>query len=491
MPRSPDPDRLGPYRARRRGDASRTVPTSAPQPSPRPSRGRAKNTYGDQFVVQEHHARALHWDFLLERDAVLASWAVPKGLPLERGPRRLAVRTEDHPVEYASFVGTIPRREYGAGRVSIWDTGTYECEKWSDDEVMVVLHGNRIDGRYVLIRTGGNQWLAQRMNDTRADREPMPKLIRPMLATSGSLPARDDGWAFEFKWDGVRTVVYVEGGRARLMSRNDRDVTVSYPELSHAFEVLGSRDAVLDGEVVAFDDRGRPNFGLLQQRMHVLDPGRSRQLAERVPAAMLLFDVLFLDGRSTVDLPYRERRELLESLGLSGPNLGTPPWFGGAGRDVLQAAREQGLEGVVAKRVASTYQPGRRSPDWIKVKHVRAQEVVVGGWTTGQGRRRNTLGALLLGIPEPQGLAYVGNVGTGFTDAVLDELGRMLAPLEQRTSPFMTPVPSRQAVGAHWVEPRLVGEVTFSEWTTDHRLRHPVWRGLRPDKSVSEVTRES
>ena len=318
----------------------------------------------------------------------------------------------------------------------------------------------------------------------------MPTLIRPMLATPGGLPGHDAEWGFEFKWDGLRAIAYVEAGQARFLSRNDRDITVSYPELGRAFADLGTTRAVLDGEMVAFDD-GRPSFGTLQQRMHVTDAARARQLAERTPVVLLAFDILFLDGRSTTGLAYRDRRHVLESLGLRGAHVDVPPWFEGSGREVLQAAIDQGLEGVVAKRLGSSYQPGRRSPDWVKVKHARTQEVVVGGWTTGQGRRHHTLGALLLGIPGRQGLDYVGRVGTGFTDAVLDELGRMLAPLERGTPPFVTAVPPRQAVGAHWVEPRLVGEVSFSEWTSDRRLRHPVWRGLRPDKAPSEVAPET
>ena len=481
MSSSPYPDKLGPYRAKRSPDRTpEPVPAAAPVPG----------TPGDRFVIQEHHARALHWDFRLERDGVLASWAVPKGLPLERGVRRLAVQTEDHPLEYASFEGSIPPGEYGGGQVAVWDRGHYECQKWSDDEVMVTLHGERVEGRYVLVRTRGTQWIVQRLDEASGEREPMPSLIRPMLATPGRLPSHDAAWGFEFKWDGVRTIAYVEGGRTRLVSRNDRDVTVSYPELRRAGEVLGSRDAVLDGEIVAFDSNGRPSFGMLQQRMHVTDAGRARQLADRVPVVLLVFDVLFLEGQSTTERAYRERRGILESLHLDGPHLNAPPWFEGGGRNVYRAAIDQSLEGVVAKRLESTYQPGRRSPDWIKVKRVRTQEVVVGGWTPGQGRRGSTIGALLLGIPGPNGLEYVGRVGTGFTDDVLVELTSVLTTLERPTSPFSTPIPARQAAGARWAEPGLVGEVSFSEWTHEGRLRQPAWRGLRPDKAVSDVQRE-
>jgi bifunctional non-homologous end joining protein LigD len=443
------------------------------------------------FVVQEHHARALHWDFRLERDGVLVSWAVPKGLPLDRGVRRLAVHTEDHPLDYATFEGEIPSGEYGGGAVTVWDRGRYETEKWSDREIMVVLHGARLEGRYVLIHTGAKNWIMQRMDEPDRQRLRLPELVPPMLAVPGSLPADDTGWGFEFKWDGVRAVAYVDGGRMRLKSRNDRDVSVSYPELHLAAEVLGSRDAVLDGEIVAFDESKRPSFGVLQQRMHVTDPAKARRLAEEVPVAYLVFDIMFLDGTSTVELPYRKRRGLLESLGLGGDHLSVPPWFDGDGADVLRAAGDQGLEGVVAKRVDSVYVPGRRSHDWVKVKLTRTQEVVIVGWVPGRGRRQGSLGALLSALPGQDGFVYAGRVGTGFSDAALVDLATRLAPLERPTSPLSGDVPRAQVADAHWVEPVLVGEVTFTEWTADGRLRHPSWRGLRPDKDPTAVVKES
>jgi bifunctional non-homologous end joining protein LigD len=441
-------------------------------------------------VVQEHHARALHWDFRLERDGVLVSWAVPKGVPLDRGTRRLAVQTEDHPLEYAAFEGTIPEHEYGGGVVTRWDEGTYRCEKWSDHEVMVDLRGSRLQGRYVLIRTRGRNWILQRMDPSAQQRQALPNLVRPMLAMAGTLP-ETSGWGFEFKWDGARAVCYVDGGRIRLLSRNDRDVTSSYPELHHAGEPLGSRQAVLDGEIVAFDEGGRPSFAMLQQRMHVADATKARRLAAQVPVAYLVFDVMFLDGESTTERPYRERRGLLEGLGLDGPHIAVPPWFDGGGPDVQRASEEQGLEGVVAKRLASTYQAGRRSRDWVKVKHHRTQEVVVVGWAPGKGRRQGSIGALLLAVNGPEGLLFAGRVGTGFTDAVLDDLAERLRPLERPSSPLSVPPPRAHAADSRWVEPRLVGEVTFTEWTADGRLRHPSWRGLRPDKDVADVVRET
>jgi len=490
MPTRPrPPDRLDTYRSKR--DATRTPePVSAPSPAPRARRS-GSGGRRPTFVVQEHHARALHWDFRLERDGVLVSWAVPKNLPLDRGKRRLAVQTEDHPLEYATFEGDIPRAEYGGGTVAVWDHGVYSALKWDDHEVMVDLEGSRLHGRYVLVHTGGKSWIVQRLDDPVDKRSPMPTLVRPMLAVPGELPANDVGWAYEFKWDGVRVVGYVEGGHIRLLSRNDRDVTVSYPELRSIGDALGSREVVLDGEIVAFDDEGRPSFGLLQQRMHVADATRAAHLAAEVPVVLLAFDVMYLDGASTVDLPYRRRRALLEDLRLGGPHVALSPWFEGGGADVVRTAEQRRLEGVMAKRAESPYQPGKRSRDWIKVKLVRTQEVVIVGWAPGKGRRDGAIGALLMALPDEGGLRYAGRVGTGFSDDALRRLAGQLAPLSRPDPPLADAPPRAQTADAHWVQPVLVGEVGFAEWTVDGRLRHPRWRGLRPDKSPDEVVRES
>jgi bifunctional non-homologous end joining protein LigD len=254
---------------------------------------------------------------------------------------------------------------------------------------------------------------------------------------------------------------------------------------------MGTAQAVLDGEIVSFDAGGRPSFGRLQQRMHVTGATQVRRLVETVPVVYLIFDLLHLDGRSMLDLPYAQRRELLDELALAGPSWQTPPHFVGGGADVVRASREQGLEGVVTKRLDAKYLPGRRSDLWRKVKNIRAQEAVVVGWKPGKGRRAGRIGSLLLGLPTDDGLAYAGHVGTGFTDAMLDDLGTRLRPLARKTSPLAGDVPRPDARDAHWVTPKLVGEVAFTEWTQDGRLRHPSWRGLRPDKSPSEVIRES
>jgi bifunctional non-homologous end joining protein LigD len=478
------PDALDRYRSMR--DPARTA-EPVPLPGPLPQGN------NDTFVVQEHHASALHWDFRLERGGVLVSWAVPKGLPMDPKSNRLAVPTEDHPMEYAEFEGEIAEREYGGGRVEIWDRGTYETQKWSDREVMVVLHGTRVSGRYVLFKTGERTWMMHRMDPPPEGFTPLPERIAPMMATlRDELPPDDDQWGYEMKWDGVRAVVYVDGGRPKALSRNDIDLTKTYPELRAMAEELGSRQVVLDGELVALDDAGRPSFERLQPRMHVGSEAQIRRLMRSVPVSYFVFDVLHLDGRSRLDLPYEERRGLLESLELDGPSWRTPPAWFGDGAAVLGAAGEQGLEGVVAKRRDSVYRPGRRAETWVKVKNLRTQEVVIGGWKPGEGRRVGTIGSLLLGIPRGEaGLVYAGKVGTGFTDSALRDLQRQLGPLEVSDSPFVGRVPAADARAAHWVRPEVVGEVRFGEWTRDGRLRHPAWRGLRPDKSPAEVVRES
>jgi bifunctional non-homologous end joining protein LigD len=312
-----------------------------------------------------------------------------------------------------------------------------------------------------------------------------------MLAASGELPRDGDRYAFEMKWDGVRAVVYVEGGRVRALTRNDREVVASYPELRRLGAALGTRQVVLDGELVAFDEHGRPSFGRLQQRMHVTNASQVRSLTKSVPVAYLVFDVMHLEGRSLLGLPYSERRQILEELALDGPSWATPPVFDGDGDAAFEASRANGLEGVVAKRLDSPYEPGRRSGAWLKVKNFRTQEVVICGWKPGEGRRAGGIGSLLLGINTDRGLLYAGHVGTGFTQAKLAELAAMLRPIERKTSPYDDEVPRQFARDARWVTPKYVGEVVFGEWTADGRLRHPSWRGLRPDKNPADVVLES
>lgn len=315
--------------------------------------------------------------------------------------------------------------------------------------------------------------------------------MKPMLAVLGSLPPDDGSWSFELKWDGVRVIAAVAPDGVRLTGRSGADMTVAYPELAGLADAMGGMRPVLDGEVVVFRPDGRPDFQALAPRMHVRSPERARALSATTPVTYVVFDLLELAGTNTVELPYDRRRELLERLDPTGPHWQLSPAVAGSGADILEASRRLGLEGVVAKRRDSPYRPGRRSDEWLKIKNVRTQDVVIGGYTVGDGRRADTFGALLVGIPTTGGLAYAGSVGTGFDDRALDELAGQLRSREQAESPFTTPVDPRHARTARWVRPDLVGEVRFGHWTDDGRMRHPSWRGLRPDKSPAEVFRES
>ncbi|MEV0158283.1 DNA polymerase ligase N-terminal domain-containing protein [Micromonospora sp. NPDC050686] len=335
-------DRLEEYRRRR--DARRT-PEPVPERAPaRPGRGRAR------FVIQQHHARRLHWDLRLERDGVLVSWAVPRGLPRDPGRNHLAVHTEDHPMEYLTFHGEIPAGEYGGGKMTVHDTGTYRAEKWRDDEVIVILDGRRTQGRYALFATGGRDWMIRRTDPPPPGWTSMPELVRPMHPTPARrLPGDDADWGYELRWDGVRAVAYVSGGRLRLLDESDEEITGGYPWLRGMAEELAPTEVVLDGVLVRVDGGGR-----------VREPTRR-------DGQFLLFDLLWLEGAGSVDLPYAQRRELLDGLALAGPHWQTPPWFPGGGADALRAGREQGLPGVVAKRLDSVYEPGRRSRQWRSI----------------------------------------------------------------------------------------------------------------------------
>ena len=482
-------DPLAEYRAKR--DPARTA-----EPLPAPGRPLPAGD-DDTFVVQEHHTprgrtgERVHWDLRLERDGVLKSWAVPKGPPLESDENRLAVPTEDHPLEYASFAGEIAAGEYGGGQVTIWDAGRYETEKWDDRHIIVELEGTRLTGRYVLFPLKDGAWNLKRL-DPAATLLPArldPSRFTPMLATLAGLPDDDTAWGYEFKWDGVRAVGYVQGGELALRSRKAEDVTARYPELQPLPDVLSAHDVVVDGEIVALDAQGRPDFGALQHRMHRTGGQEVRRLAAAAPVTYLVFDLLALDGEDLLDLPYAARRERLDGLHLAGHRWAETPWFRGGGAQVRAASLENGLEGVVAKRLDSPYRPGVRGPEWRKVKNVRTQSVVVGGWRPGQGRRAGGVGSLLVGVPDDEGrLVYVGHVGTGFTQQDLRDLEGMFTA--RTTSPFDGALPREVTRDAHWVEPTLVGEVGYAVWTADGRLRHPAWRGLRDDLDVDDVVVE-
>ncbi|WP_104053516.1 MULTISPECIES: ATP-dependent DNA ligase [unclassified Arthrobacter] len=565
-------DRLSKYRSMR--DAAKT-----PEPVPAEP---AEPSEGNSFVIQEHHARRLHWDFRLEHDGVLVSWALPKGPPDSPDQNHLAVQTEDHPLDYGSFAGTIPKGEYGAGEVRIWDHGTYEPEKWRDGkEVIAVLHGQpdgglasegSADRRFALIHTGGkggaNNWLIHLMKHQPEPRDPadtpdipdtsgtpdeadkanksdkgelkardpdeaedspvetvaaaaaapppgaktlpdtagtakavaadagehgMPA-VEPMLATLGTRADvnEDDEWAFEMKWDGVRAVVDVTPEGTRLISRNGNDMTAAYPELQELGRHLNGERAVLDGEIVAINKAGRPDFGLLQPRMHLTKRRDIETAAARTPVHLMIFDLLWLDGNSLMELPYSQRREILESAvepaGEDG-HVQVPPALEMSMDEAVEASRELGLEGVMAKRRTSTYSPGRRSKSWIKLKNSFTQEVVIVGWRPGKGNRASKIGSLLVAVPDGHELTYIGRVGSGLSEKDLALVGGKLKKLARKTPP-LEGVPHADASDAQWVRPVLVGEVTYSERTATGKLRHPAWRGLRPDKKPSDVVVE-
>jgi len=458
--------------------------------TPEPKGKQPKGEETRRYVVHRHHATRLHWDVRLEMRGILASWAVPNGPPLEAGKRRLAVHTEDHPIEYLTFHGVIPDG-YGAGTMTIWDTGTYEVLEEKPNELKIRMKGKRLDGEWVLVQTKQNEgrdWLMIK-HGTPPKNDPLLAKIEPMLAAAADEPFDSPEFTYEPKWDGVRTIAFVDGGEVRLQTRNLLDCTKQYPEATQAAEALtGAYHAILDGEIVALDEKGVPSFQRLQPRMHVSDESTVRKLRKSTPVIYQVFDILYADGEDLTRKPLRDRLKRLDEALTPMGSIRRSEGFPGTGIALFEAAREQGIEGIVAKRLDSIYQPGARSPAWVKIKAFRTMECVIGGWTAGQGGRTKTLGALLLGVYRDGKLQPVGHVGTGFDERTLRDLLKLLEEHESPTSPFATQPRTNQP--ARWCLPELVCEVEYVEITRDGTLRHPTYRGLRPDVDPREVTGE-
>ncbi|MGH2764304.1 MAG: non-homologous end-joining DNA ligase [Actinomycetota bacterium] len=468
--------KLAEYERKRRFDV-----TPEPPPEVRPGKD-------ELFVIQKHDATRLHYDLRLEHDGVLASWAVPRGLPTNPEDKRLAVRTEDHPIEYGGFEGWIPEGQYGAGEVRIFDRGRYDALEWKGDKVTFRLEGGRHRGEYHLVKTR-TDWLVFLSKRSAAEQPEPPPMLAPMLAEGGHRAFDDPGWRFEPKLDGIRTLAYVATDGTRLVSRTGRDHTAIYPELDNLARFVNALSAVIDGKIVAADERGRPSFERLQQRMNLTAPKDVERARRQAPVVLFAFDLLWLDGRDLTREPLETRRGLLEDIvTVTGP-MALTFVVEEEGTSFFGSAKELGFEGIVGKRLGSPYQPGRRTKDWRKIKATNQQDCLILGWTPGTGSRGATFGALLLGAYRDGELAWIGQVGTGFTGGVLSDLLKRLTALEQPDPPIADP--DLAAVnGARWVRPELVCEVEYLEMTRVGKLRAPSFKGLRPDKAPADCVLE-
>jgi len=509
-----------------------------------PSGQLASNKESHRFVIQKHAASRLHYDFRLEMDGTLKSWAVPKGVPFLKGEKRLAVEVEDHPVSYIDFEGIIPKGQYGGGTVMVWDRGNYTplsdhpSKELASGKLHFVLHGKKLQGEWYLVRLrGGKDWLlirgqndmhpiSRKMDDTSAQSgrsmaaiakgdtvwisnksksEPakpkailqaptvkFPDFIEPMKARLAERPL-DGNWVYEIKMDGFRALAFKEGTSVRLLSRNQKDFGEKFPQIRQAVEELKVQEAILDGEIVALDSAGRSSFQLLQ----TYDIG-----SEKPPIFFYIFDLLRLDGKDLQKSPLTERKKLLQEVLADAPDV-IRNSIGLRGRfpRLLKEAQRLGLEGLIGKRADSKYEAGRRSGAWIKLKLHHEQEMVIGGFTDPEGSRQH-FGSLLIGYYEKRTLLCAGRVGTGFNEALLSSLRKTFEPLATSVCPFQNlPEKKSSRYGAgitasdmkrcHWLKPHLVCQVKFSEWTRDGKLRQPVFLGLREDKLAEEVIRET
>lgn len=434
-----------------------------------------------RFVVQRHDARALHFDLRLEVDGVLASWAVPKGVPLRGGQKRLAVQTEPHPLQYLDFTGTIPAGEYGAGRMSLWDRGTYTPLLIAEDEIKLQFAGRLLVGEYHLVRTGGDgaraEWLVFRARAA-GPGAPDPRArfreLRPMLAVSDGAPFDDPDWSFEIKWDGYRALILVSPDGGEIRSRTGRDMTAAFPRLADLRRAFDCQEAVVDGEICVLDDTGRAVF-------HDLQAGRG-------VVTFVVFDLLQIDGEWLVELPYTERRARLRAAFV--PDVLPQVMFSddvvGDGRALFAAIAAQGGEGVVAKQRSSPYLPGGRLATWRKLKVRHEVDALIGGWMPGEGSRRTSFGALVVGRMQEGKLVAIGRVGSGFSDAATRDLRRRLDRLAIDECPFVSP--PADALGARWVRPVMECRVSYSEMTPDGVMRAPVFMGMADHEPQERAT---
>ncbi len=506
------PDVLRKYRSKRAFDKT-----------PEPRGGRNQQSTGS-FVVQRHSARRLHYDFRLEVEGTLKSWAVPKGPPLAGAEKRLAIQVEDHPLEYAKFEGEIPKGNYGAGDVKIWDRGTFQTEgtetaqtQIANGEIKFRLNGTRLRGRYVLVKLRNsarkNEWLFIRKVDDAsaaeakrphsslriskikspnpiadpstlagAVRAPMPAEIKVALASPAETPFSDKAWLFEIKWDGERAIAWSNDGSVEIRSRSKREITGEYPELQELARRLSARQAIVDGEIVALDESGRSDFAKLQARFGVRNP--STALLAQAPVVFYVFDILHCDGFDLRNAPLIERKNLLQRLLNPSATIRYSDHQVEKGLELFDLARRQGLEGLVAKKIDSPYISGRTRL-WLKLKIVQELDVVIGGFTAPR-RTRDNFGALLMGLYRGKDLQYVGSVGTGFDQQSLARIHSRLRKLASRKSPFAVPPKLKEKIT--WVEPSLVARVKYGEWTPDLKLRHPVFLGFRDDSDPSNAT---
>src|SRR5580693_3106626 len=498
----------------------------------------AEARYGDTFVVQKHRATRLHYDFRLAINGALVSWAVPKGPSLNSADKRLAVQTEDHPLEYGGFEGKIPEGSYGAGTVMVWDRGTFAVEnppgrnldaaqQIQKGEIKFSLNGEKLRGSFVLVKLKksdkGNEWLMIKHKDAAEDakwnidehdgsvltgrtieeikeetppkRSPspirpeelqdareaaMPSRLEPMLATIGDKPFSNPNWLFEIKWDGVRALAWIDKGKLTIRARSGAEITARYPELASLPAVVAAREAVLDGEIAAIDAHGRSDFGLLQERMHVRAPAEN--LIARVPVVFFAFDLLYCDGYDLRRSPLIERKQLLQRLLHTAEKIRFSDHQLERGKEIFELAKANGLEGIVAKRIDSTY-VSERSLSWLKLKLTKTVDAVIGGWSAAR-TAAIPLGSLLLGLYEGKKLRFIGHVGTGFDGKKLEELSGKLKKIASTSCPFAA-VPETNEK-AFWVSPELVARVKFSEWTQEKALRHPVFIALREDIQPEE-----